>query len=226
MTYDNFAEAARHFADQVHSIAADAWDGPGLGEWDLRALVGHTSRSLVTVESYLAQPADAEEVATPAQYYALVAAAASGPAVAERGREAGRAMGDDPAGYVDALIERVLPLAAAAGDPLIRTFAIIRIEKAQLPHRLSRRIRVVKQQTRTNSWKRPILGPLMIAPTDDGYGLGSWVLATREVLRTRWMLIGRHRLEALPGWSWDARGARPLGRRLLSSENSFPTTGT
>ncbi len=70
MTYDNFAEAARHFADQVHSIAADAWDGPGLGEWDLRALVGHTSRSLVTVESYIAQPADAEEVATPAQYYA------------------------------------------------------------------------------------------------------------------------------------------------------------
>ncbi len=32
-------------------------------------------------------------------------------------------MGDDPAGYVDALVERVLPLAAAAGDPLIRTFA-------------------------------------------------------------------------------------------------------
>ena len=123
MAYENFAEAARQFADQVRGIAADAWDGPGLGEWDLRALVGHTSRSLVTVETYLAQPADAEEVASPAQYYAAVAAAAAGPAVAERGREAGRAMGDDPAGYVDALVERVLPLAAAAGDPLITTFA-------------------------------------------------------------------------------------------------------
>lgn len=123
MTYENFAEAARRFADQVRTIEARAWDGPGLGEWDLRALVGHTSRSLLTVESYLGQPAEAEEVASPAEYYAAVAAVAAGPAVAERGREAGRAMGGDPAGYVDALVERVLPLAASAGDPLIRTFA-------------------------------------------------------------------------------------------------------
>ena len=41
------------FAAQVDRIPADAWDGPGLGEWDLRALVGHASRSLVTVLTYL-----------------------------------------------------------------------------------------------------------------------------------------------------------------------------
>jgi hypothetical protein len=121
--YDTFAEAARHFATQVSNISGSAWAGRGLGEWDLRALVGHTSRSLITVETYLGQPADTEEVASAAQYYAAVAEGAGDPGVAERGRAAGQAMGDDPAGYVDALVARVLPLAAAAGDPLIRTFA-------------------------------------------------------------------------------------------------------
>lgn len=123
MTYETFAEAARHFAAQVHAVPDDAWAQPGLGEWDLRALVGHTSRALLTVESYLSQPAETEDVPSAAQYYAAVVAAAGGPGVTERGREAGRAMGDDPGGYLDALVDRVLPLAALAGDPLIRTFA-------------------------------------------------------------------------------------------------------
>jgi uncharacterized protein (TIGR03083 family) len=121
--YETFAEAARHFAAQVRSISGSAWADPGLGEWDLRSLVGHTSRSLTTVELYLGQPADAEEVVSAAQYYAAVAEVVGDPGVAKRGRAAGQAMGDDPAGYVDALVARVLPLAAAAGDPLIRTFA-------------------------------------------------------------------------------------------------------
>ena len=44
-----FLAAAGTVADLVDAIPDTAWDGPGLGEWDLRALVGHTSRSLVTV---------------------------------------------------------------------------------------------------------------------------------------------------------------------------------
>ena len=47
--------------------------GPGLGEWDLRALVGHTSRSLVTVETYLDPPADDIAVPTAADYYLAIA---------------------------------------------------------------------------------------------------------------------------------------------------------
>ena len=70
---ETFAEAARTFADLVRRIPPNRWDGPGLGEWDLRSLVGHTSRSLITVETYLGQPADTEEVPTPAAYYVAVA---------------------------------------------------------------------------------------------------------------------------------------------------------
>ena len=44
-----FLSAAETFVLQVAAIPTDSLDGPGLGEWDLRALVGHTSRSLVTV---------------------------------------------------------------------------------------------------------------------------------------------------------------------------------
>jgi uncharacterized protein (TIGR03083 family) len=117
-----FASAARSFAGLVRQIPAEAWDGPGLGEWDLRALVGHTSRSLITVSAYLQEPAEHEDITTPQQYYAMVNPSALGldPAdVVERGRQAGRDLGDDPAGAVDALVSRVLDELAVAGDPLI-----------------------------------------------------------------------------------------------------------
>jgi len=64
-------EAATTFADPVGNIDPSAWSGPGLGVWDLRALVGHTSRALVTVLTYLDQPADTEAIDSPERYYAL-----------------------------------------------------------------------------------------------------------------------------------------------------------
>jgi uncharacterized protein (TIGR03083 family) len=118
-----FASAARSFAALVHDIPGDRWDGPGLGEWDLRALVGHASRSLITVSMYLQQPAETEDITTPQEYYARVNPSALGldPAdVAERGRQAGRDLGDDPAATVDELFSRVLGELSAAGNPLIQ----------------------------------------------------------------------------------------------------------
>src|SRR6185436_2568879 len=67
-----FRSAATAFADLVHAIPESAWDGTGLGDWDLRALVGHASRSLITVSTYLRAPADREDVTSPADYYAWV----------------------------------------------------------------------------------------------------------------------------------------------------------
>jgi uncharacterized protein (TIGR03083 family) len=117
-----FASAARSFAALVHDIPASAWDGPGLGDWDLRSLVGHTSRSLITVSTYLQQPAETEDITTPQEYYVRVNPAALGLAldgVVERGRQAGRDLGDDPAATVDGLLSRVLEELSGGGDPLI-----------------------------------------------------------------------------------------------------------
>lgn len=117
-----FEEAARSVAGLVHRIPAEAWDGPGLGAWNLRALVGHASRSLVTVSTYLKTSAAREDVATPQEYYARirdVASSAGAEAILERGRQAGRDLGADPAGTIDALLERVLGELAEAGNPLI-----------------------------------------------------------------------------------------------------------
>jgi uncharacterized protein (TIGR03083 family) len=117
-----FASAARTFAALVHDIPVDRWAGPGLDEWDLRALVGHASRSLITVSTYLAQPAEREDIATPQEYYARVNPAALGisPAgIVERGRQAGRDLGDDPAATVDELLSRVLDELSDTGNPLI-----------------------------------------------------------------------------------------------------------
>jgi len=117
-----FASAARSFAALVRDIPPDRWDGPGLGEWDLRSLVGHASRSLITVSTYLQHPAEREDIATPQEYYARVNPVALGidPAgVVERGRQAGRDLGGDPAATVDGLVSRVLDELSGAEDPLI-----------------------------------------------------------------------------------------------------------
>ena len=117
-----FRSAATTFADLVHAIPESAWDGPGLGDWDLRALVGHASRSLITVSTYLRAPADREDVTSPADYYAWVhehLATADAGAIVERGRQAGRDLGEQPAVAVDSLLERALADVAAVEDPLI-----------------------------------------------------------------------------------------------------------
>src|SRR3954468_11797719 len=90
-----FADAAGTFA-RLAAAVGDRWDRPGLGEWDVRALVGHTSRALLTVESYLGRPATEVEVASAVDYFRAARSIAAGPEVAERGREAGRALGADP----------------------------------------------------------------------------------------------------------------------------------
>jgi hypothetical protein len=122
VTVTTFESAARSFAGLVHRIPADGWDGPGLGEWDMRSLVGHASRSLITVSTYLATSAEHEDVATPQDYYAGIAdymSSTDAEAITERGRQAGRDLGDDPAQTIDDLIERVLAELATAADPLV-----------------------------------------------------------------------------------------------------------
>ena len=118
-----FADAAQWFV-RTAALVGDRWDRPGLGEWDVRALVGHTTRSLLTVEMYLARPAETVEVASAGDYFRATSAAAAAPAVAARGRDAGSALGSDPAAAVAEISERVLPLVDTRdGTELVTTIA-------------------------------------------------------------------------------------------------------
>src|SRR5215203_7173066 len=102
MDFD-WADSRRAFADAAHwfvrtaGLVGDRWNRPGLGEWDVRSLVGHTSRSLLTVETYLSRPAETVEVESAPAYFRAARDIAAGPEVAARGREAGDALGADPA---------------------------------------------------------------------------------------------------------------------------------
>jgi len=118
-----FVEATRWYQEVLAQIG-DRWLEPGLGEWDVRALAGHTSRSLLTVETYLGQPADAVDVASTVDYYVATRQIAAGPAVAQRGRDAGQALGEDPVAEVARIASRVLPLVAGlSGTEMLTTIA-------------------------------------------------------------------------------------------------------
>jgi hypothetical protein len=118
-----FADAADWFV-RTAGLVGGRWDEPGLGEWDVRALVGHTSRSFLTVETYLGRPAEAAQVDSAAGYYRATRAIAAGPDVADRGREAGVALGSDPAAAVTEIAARVLRLLDTQdGTALVTTIA-------------------------------------------------------------------------------------------------------
>jgi uncharacterized protein (TIGR03083 family) len=120
---ESFTAATQAFLTLVERIPAEAYDGPGLGAWDLRALVGHTSRSLVTVEEYVDRVADTVAVDSAEDYYVL-AAGADPVAVRGRGVDAGAAMGDDPVAFVRSLAERVpARIASLPDDHVLVTIA-------------------------------------------------------------------------------------------------------
>jgi uncharacterized protein (TIGR03083 family) len=116
-----FADAADWYVATVRRVG-ERWEEPGLGEWSVRDLIGHTSRSFLTVEAYLGQPADSVAVESPAGYVRASRGIAAGPGVAQRGRDAGAALGDDPAAAVAELAARVRGVVAECdGTELVTT---------------------------------------------------------------------------------------------------------
>lgn len=112
-----FAAATEGFLAAVSQVPDDKWDAPGLGEWTVRQLVGHTARAFSTVGTYLSTPPTEITVHDPRQYLqALRTSLADHAAVAARGREAGAALGEDPKAAVRALAERVGALVAKTPD--------------------------------------------------------------------------------------------------------------
>ena len=110
-------------ADLVVALPPEAWARPGLGEWTCRDLVGHTMRSITTVSIALASPVERLDLVGPEDYYAAVSTVDHA-AVAQRGREAAAALGEDPAGAVRAALAQAradLDAVPPGGDPLVRT---------------------------------------------------------------------------------------------------------
>lgn len=120
----SFDDAADAFFAAVAALGDDDWARPGLGEWNVRDLVGHTSRALSTVETYLAVPAAEVSIRDPVEYLLLAKSAVSDPAaIAQRGREAGAALGDDPRAAIRDLVARVATRLAATPDDATLTVA-------------------------------------------------------------------------------------------------------
>lgn len=103
MSREAFNQAATFFGDTVSHITPDQWEAPGLGVWNVRDLVGHTARAMLTVEQYATVGAGKAVIGTSDD-------------VAERGREAGRALGHDPASAVQEIARRVVALVASLPD--------------------------------------------------------------------------------------------------------------
>ncbi len=120
---DGFTEAAQWFVRTVAQCDGTRWDAPGLGQWSVRDLVGHTSRALITVENYVDRPQPVVEVGSPRRYFEMIfAAGGDDDAVAQRGRDAGQALGPDPAGAVADIADRVIALVARSdGDAIAGT---------------------------------------------------------------------------------------------------------
>lgn len=118
-----YRSAAIAVADLASRIPPDRLDGPGLGEWTLRELLGHTvSSGLHQVPGVLARPAPALLVRSPEDYFATVRrapqalVAAARAASTEDARTFGNLLGDHPADTVSGWAGQATGALAAAGD--------------------------------------------------------------------------------------------------------------
>ena len=103
MSREAFEQAVPFFVETAARVRPDQWETLALGVWSVRDLVGHASRAMLTVEQYATVGADRTGFGTAEE-------------IAERGRAAGRALGDDPAGAVREIATRVLDLVGGLPD--------------------------------------------------------------------------------------------------------------
>jgi uncharacterized protein (TIGR03083 family) len=119
-----YREAAEAYVAVVDGIAPDQWSRPTIGDWTVRELVAHTARALLTVETYLAQPAARADLDTSAAYFAAGLAPEGIHAdVARRARDQADALGPDVRTEVTEVAQRVLALVdRTPDDAVVGTF--------------------------------------------------------------------------------------------------------
>lgn len=114
---NSFYASADAFSALVAQIPPDSWEKTALGVWNLRDLVGHTSRALLTIESYLGKSSTGPALQSAFDYFAAVKnTAGSAEEVAQRGREAGNKLLPDPASSINNIVPRVKDLVAGNTD--------------------------------------------------------------------------------------------------------------
>jgi Mycothiol maleylpyruvate isomerase N-terminal domain len=100
-----FRAASRFFVDAVAAVPADRYQTPWSEEWRVLDLIGHGNRANVLPVEYYERP-----VPRAGPDYLLPGN------IAERGRQAVRELGSDPAATVRAASERALSTVEAAPD--------------------------------------------------------------------------------------------------------------
>lgn len=117
MDYVPYKQAVATFLDVLNQVRPEQWDRPALGEWNVRELAGHTARALATVIEFADTNAERVDVDSPAAYYrTALGAPGVNKRVAERGHDAGRALGPDPLGVIRPAAERALSTLEGVSD--------------------------------------------------------------------------------------------------------------
>ena len=210
-----FATTAAWFVEVVDALPTPAddpalWTTPALGVWDVRALVGHTNRALLTVAAYLSAkappPDESHDVGDAVGYLRATAGSVADPDdVAARGVAAGAALGPEPATAVALARDRAL----AAVDTAGREARITVVGGLRLPVDEYLRTRVLELVVHGDDLVRAVAGAghvVDVAVPVEAVRASSLLLAEAAVRRGDGPLL----LRALSG-----RGALPAGYSAL-----------
>jgi uncharacterized protein (TIGR03083 family) len=129
MTREAYKHAMYFFVDTVNKIKPDQWDMPGLGEWSVRDLVGHTARSMLTLPQFAKRKAGERspvaDIPTPAAYYQRAFLGdGTNERIAERGRQTAETLGPNlPAAVAQVSTEVAALLDTLTDDFVFKTLA-------------------------------------------------------------------------------------------------------
>jgi uncharacterized protein (TIGR03083 family) len=118
MPRQTYQHAMEFFVTTASQVGDDQWDLPGLGEWTVRDLVGHTARAMLTVQQFTSRDATliAEVPSSVAYYQRAFAGEGTNARVAERGRQTAQSLGPDLPSAVARLASEVSALIDALPD--------------------------------------------------------------------------------------------------------------
>lgn len=123
MSKQGYIEAVNYFLDVVRQIRAVQWDDPCLGVWTVRDVVGHAGRAITLVEEFGVQRAESLDIRSAAEHYHVSLAPKDiDTAIADRGREAGRALGNDPVATLQAAWRSAQTIAEETPDSTVISY--------------------------------------------------------------------------------------------------------